>query len=161
MKMKKILFHGSFLIELMIVVAVIAFLAVLAVPNLTRFLAKAKRTEVYLNLSSLYAAEKTYWAEHGCYSSQLLGENGVGWQPEGYAGGGKKERFYYTYGFPGQEGKNYFTGKLETPFSTANTHAKKDSFVAVAVGDINGNGKPDVIMVNERNEITIFYDALQ
>ena len=160
--MKKMLFRGSFLIELMIVVAVIAFLAVLAVPNLTRFLAKAKRAEVYMNLSSLYAAEKSYWAEYGTYSSQLIGEKGVGWQPEGYSGGGQKERFYYTYGFLGQEGKNYFTGKLETSLSSlASSQANKDSFVAIAIGDINRNGKPDIITINDRNEITIVFDALQ
>ena len=152
---------GSFLIELMIVVSVIAFLSVLAIPNLTRFLAKAKRAEVYINLASLYAAQKSYQAEHGHYSDVLSGQGGVGWKPEGYSGGGKNERFYYTYGFPGKEGQNYFTGKLDSNIeSFGNTYVDKDKFVAIAVGDINGDGVPDVFAVDENNNIVILQDAI-
>ena len=153
---------GSFLIELMVVVAVIAFLAVLVIPNLSNFFSRAKRTEVYLNLSSLYAAEKSYWSEHGSYSTILWGKGGVGWKPEGYKKGGKGEKFYYTYGFAGQEGSNCFTGKLETSVaSMANSFAGKDKFIAIAVGDINGDGKLDIIAVDENNNIQIIQDALQ
>ena len=153
--------RGSFLIELMIVVAVIAFLSVLAIPNLMRFFARARRAEVYMNLSSLYAAEKAYWIENGCYSAKLLGERSVGWKPEGYCGGGQKEKFYYTYGFSGQEGQNYFSGKLNSiPAAFAKAFAGKEKFIALAVGDVNGDGKLDVIAVDENNNITILEDAL-
>ena len=153
---------GFTLIELMVVVAIIAFLAMIAVPNFTRFLAKAKRAEAYMNLSSIYAAQKTYWAEHGRYSETLFGQDGIGWKPEGYKGGGKQENFYYTYGFAhGAEGKNYFTGKLDT----ANSHlsmakADEQSFIVVAAGNINGDGKPDILVVDEHNNIRIVQDAL-
>jgi len=106
------------LIELMVVIAIAVFLATLAMPNLFRFLAKAKRTEAYMNLGSIYTAQKAYFAEHNRYSSTLSGEGGIGWQPEGYKGGGKSEKFCYTYGFAGAEGKNYFTGKLQTAASS-------------------------------------------
>ena len=112
---KEFKFKGFTLIELMIVVAIIAFLAMIAIPNFLRYVAKAKRSEVYLNLGAIYTAQKAYWAEHGRYSDVLHGEGGIGWKPEGYRGGGKQEKFYYTYGFAGgTEGKNHFTGKLET-----------------------------------------------
>src|SRR5690242_10606060 len=112
---------GFMLIELMIAVAIIAFLAMIAVPNFTRFMAKAKRTEAYINLHAIYAAQKAYFAEHGTYAASLSGNNGLGWQPEGYAGGGSKERFNYTYGFSsGGEGSGYFTGKLNTASSYLN-----------------------------------------
>src|SRR5580704_12315773 len=94
---------GFSLIELMVVISIIAFLAMISVPSFTKYLAKAKRAEVYLQLSSLYAAQKAYWAEHGRYSTQLSGQGGIGWQPEGYTGGGSGEKFYYTYGFSGSE----------------------------------------------------------
>ncbi len=42
---------GFTLVELMVVVAIIGFLAMIAVPNFMRFLAKAKRAEAYMNLS--------------------------------------------------------------------------------------------------------------
>lgn len=154
--------RGFTLIELMIVVAIIAFLAMVSVPTFTKFLAKAKRAEAYMNLSSIYAAEKGHWAEHGKYSDVLNGEGGIGWKPEGYRGGGKQENFYYTYGFGnGSEGRNFFTGKLETPSShLGQGSASAQNFKALAAGDIMGNGKPDILMIDENNNITIVQDAL-
>ena len=153
---------GFTLIELMIVVAIISILSIIAVPNFFRFLAKAKRSEAYMNLSSIYTAQKVYWAENGTYSSQLSGENSIGWQPEGYSGGGKNERFNYTYGFgDGEEGKNYFTGKLETSHTYMSmTRADKTGFVVAAVGDIDGDGKPDILTINEKNDLKIIQDDL-
>lgn len=152
---------GFTLIELMIVVAIIAFLSMIAVPNFMYFLAKSKRAEAYMNLHTIYAAQKAYYAENGAYSSILSGQGGVGWKPEGYKGGGKNEKFYYTYGFQGSEGRNYFTGKLETPASNLGiAKADKSGFVAVAAGDIDGDGKPDVITIDQDNTISIVEDDL-
>lgn len=158
-KMKR---QGFTLIELMIVIAIIGFLAMVSVPSFMRFLAKAKRAEAYMQLNSIYAAEKSYWAEHGTYSSVLLGQGGIGWKPEGYSGGGKNEKFYYTYGFSGGgEGRGYVTGKLETPASNLGiSKADKDGFVAVAAGDIDGDGKPDILTIDQNNTITVVQDDL-
>jgi len=153
---------GFTLIELMIVVAIIAFLAMVSIPSFMRFLSKAKRAEAYMNLNSIYAAQKAYWLEHGHYSNVLSGPDGIGWKPEGYHGGGADERYYYTYGFGnGSEGTHYFTGKL----STASNHlqqayAGKDSFLVLAAGDIDGDGEPDILSVDEHNNIKILRDDL-
>ena len=153
--------NGFTLVELMIIVAIIAFLAMIGIPSLTRFLAKAKRAEAYVNLHAIYAAQKVHFAENGTYSSNLSGENSVNWKPEGYKGGGKGENFYYTYGFSGAEGKNYFTGKLETSSShLGKAKADKSGFVAIAAGDIDGDGKPDIISIDQDNTITIVEDDL-
>jgi prepilin-type N-terminal cleavage/methylation domain-containing protein len=152
---------GFTLIELMIVVAIIAFLAMISIPNFTRFLAKAKRSEAYMNLHSIYAAQKAHWAQHGTYASTLNGAGGCGWKPEGYKGGGEQENFYYTYGMPGAEGSSYFTGKLKTASgSLAQARADKDSFIVVAAGDIDGDGTPDILTVDENNVIRIVQDDL-
>jgi prepilin-type N-terminal cleavage/methylation domain-containing protein len=152
---------GFTMIELMVVVAIIAFLAVISVPNFMKFLAKAKRTEAYMNLHSLYAAQKAYWVEHGRYSDVLHGQGSIGWQPEGYNGGGSNERFYYTYGFPGAEGRNHFTGKLNTSASFLDkARANDKEFVAIAAGDIDGDGIPDIIGIDQYNTITIIQDDL-
>ena len=145
--------NGFSLIELMVVVAIVAFLAMIAVPNFTRFLAKAKRAEAYMNLGSLCAAEKAYFAEHGKYSDILWGDGGIGWKPEG--------GFNYTYGFSGGEGKNCFIGKLGSSSSQLSaSRADTKGFIAVAAGDIDGDGEPDIITVDENNVITVIKDDL-
>lgn len=153
---------GFTLIELMVVVAIVAFLSMISVPNFMKFLAKAKRTEAYMNLGALYVAEKAYWAEHGKYNTLLHGKESVGWQPEGYSGGGQQERFYYTYGFAsGQEGHNHFTGKLQASATDlGQTMADAGSFMAAAVGDIDGDGLTDLLTINQNNDIKIARDDL-
>lgn len=136
--------NGFSLIELMVVVTIMAFLAMIAVPNFNRFLAKAKRAEAYMNLNSIYAAEKAYFAEHGTYSDVLMGENSIGWKPEG--------KPYYSYGFSGAEGRNYFVGKSGA--SVQCSRADKTGFIAVAASD------KDVITVDENNNIIIIQDGL-
>jgi len=141
---------GFTLIELMIVVAIIAFLAMIAVPNFMNYVSKAKRSEVYLNLGAIYAAEKAYWAEHGTYSASL---KDLGWSSEGETN--------YTYGFPGSEGVNYKTGKLKGPASELGiAKADKDSFIAAAIADIDGDKKFDIVTINEKREIKIVSDDL-
>lgn len=149
------------LIELMIVIGIVALLAAIAIPSYSKFIAKSKRTEAYMNLHAIYAAQKAYWAEHGKYSTQLNGTNSVGWKPEGYHGGGETENFHYTYGFTGSEGQHYFTGKLKTAATFLNgSRADNQGFIAFAAGDIDGDGKPDILSVDENNMIKVVQDDL-
>ena len=144
---------GFTLIELMIVVAIIAFLAMVSVPSFMRFLAKAKRAEAYMNLGSIYAAQKAYWAEHSTYSPTLMGTGGIGWEAESQP--------YYSYGFAGQEGKNYILGKNPGPqeaFSQAK--ATKNNFIAVATAYLKNDTNPDIITINEKKEVKIIQDGL-
>ena len=145
------------LIELMVVVALISILAVVSVPYYFQYLAKAKQSEVALNLASLHTAMQAYYAEHNCYTTVLMGEGGVGWQPAGYHGGGKDEAFLYTYGFnfPGAvEGVHYFTGRLQAPCQAlAQGYAEDGTFTASAAADIAGKGSMDVWTINETRTV--------
>lgn len=154
--------NGFSLIELMIVIVIIGFLAALSLPTFSKMIAKSKRSEAYVNLHAIYAAQKIYWAEKGTYTMNLYGQDGAGWKPEGYRTGGAQENFYYTYGFgQGTEGINYFTGKLQTSASFLDgAQADSKGFIVYAVGDIDGDGKPDIISINQDNVITIVQDDL-
>ena len=144
------------LIELMVVVAIIAFLASIAIPQYFKYHAKAKQAEVTMVLASLHTAEQAHYAEHGTYSTELSGPNGIGWKPEGYNGGGKKAKFNYSYGFffsGAQEGIHYFTGKLEAKIDSGNCFADKERFFAKAAGDVIGKGKIDIWSIDETRNI--------
>ncbi len=58
---------GFTLIELMIVVAIIAILAAIAIPQYKKFQAKAKASEAKTNLGSIATAEEAYKAENDKY----------------------------------------------------------------------------------------------
>ena len=141
--------RGFSLIEVMIVIAIIAFFAVLALPNFMTFLAKAKRSEAYIQLRALYMLQKTYFAEHGAYTEKLQGPNSLNWKPEGQVN--------YTYGFPGSA----VVGALGAPASAlAGASAGAQAFTIAAAGDIDGDGDVDVLTINEKGEITVLKDDL-
>lgn len=71
---------GFSLVELMVVVAIIGVLAAVAIPNVSKYMAKARQSEAKVTLSSLYTANKAFFAEYGIYDPQL---EVVGFQPSG------------------------------------------------------------------------------
>jgi prepilin-type N-terminal cleavage/methylation domain-containing protein len=147
---------GFSMIELLIVIAIIAFLSALTIPSLMKFLARSKRSEAMLTLRSLYLAEKAYHMEHGSYSPNLMGsgQNSVGWKPEG--------TLLYTYGFPGAEGTTCLVGELKTSSGALQGARVSDAgFVIAAAGDIDGDGIADVITIDQQGKITIVVDDLK
>ncbi|MEK2644825.1 type IV pilin protein [Bdellovibrio sp. BCCA] len=72
--------RGFSLVELMVVVAIIGILAAIAVPSVNKYMAKARQSEAKTNLSSLYTAEKAFYAEYNVYDSRFAA---IGYSPEG------------------------------------------------------------------------------
>jgi len=141
--------HGFSLIELLVVIAIIAFFSMLVVPSFFRVLARAKRTEAYVQLRSLYMAEKTYWVEHGRYTDKISGPDSLNWKGEG--------SLYYTYGFPGSG----VVGSLKAPVSAlTGTKATDTEFIIAAAADIDGDGKIDLVTINQEGKITVIQDDL-
>lgn len=81
---------GFSLVELMVVVSIIGILAAIAIPSVTKYMAKARQSEAKSNLSSLYTAEKAFFAEYNTFDSRFAA---VGFTPEG--------QLRYSVGFTG------------------------------------------------------------
>lgn len=81
---------GFSLVELMVVVAIIGILATMAVPQVNKFMAKARQAEAKTNLTMIYTANKAFFAEYNNYYSMF---GVIGYAPEG--------RMRYNVGFSG------------------------------------------------------------
>jgi type IV pilus assembly protein PilA len=79
---------GFSLVELMVVVAIIGILATVAVPQVNKFMAKARQSEVKSMLSGLYTAEKSFYTEYNTFHTDF---RTIGFSPEG--------RVRYNVGF--------------------------------------------------------------
>jgi type IV pilus assembly protein PilA len=82
---------GFTLVELMVVVAIIGVLSAVAIPNFKKYQAKAKMSEAKLQLSSLYTAETSFYADFNIYHTCL---DYMGFNPFGEAASR-----YYAVGF--------------------------------------------------------------
>ncbi|MBO9666027.1 MAG: prepilin-type N-terminal cleavage/methylation domain-containing protein [Bdellovibrio sp.] len=71
---------GFSLVELMVVVAIIGVLAAIAVPQVNKYIAKARQSEAKTNLASIYTSEKAFFAEYNGYHSMF---GVIGFAPEG------------------------------------------------------------------------------
>jgi type IV pilus assembly protein PilA len=139
--------QGFTLIELMIVVAIIAILAALAIPNFLSFVVKARRTEVKTNLEAIYKAQSSYYGENDFYSNSFVE---IRWVPVGIS--------YYTYTL----GNEYF-GKDNAvnpaPASVVPV-ATDNEFKAFGWGNIDLDPLVDVwhidqdrVLVNDEDDI--------
>lgn len=82
---------GFTLVELMVVVAIIGVLSAVAIPNFKKYQAKAKASEAKLQLSSIYTAETSFYADFNIYHTCL---KYMGYDPTPEA-----SSRYYTTGF--------------------------------------------------------------
>ena len=140
--------NGFTLIELMIVVAIIAILAAIAIPNFLSFVSQTRRSEVKSNLEAIYKAELSYFGEKDVYSSSLVE---IRWVPVGVA--------HYTYSV----GTEYFgkDNNVNPKPASATPSANDNSFTAYGWGNIDTDDTVDVwhidqlkIMVNDVDDIT-------
>ncbi|MCA9473615.1 MAG: prepilin-type N-terminal cleavage/methylation domain-containing protein [Nitrospira sp.] len=132
--------RGFSLTELMIVVAIIGILATIAIPKFMTYQAKAKQTEAKNNLVAIHTGQIAYFAENNGYIDDF---NAIG-----FAVSGSSQRYYYELGRANM-------GTLP-PGCTASTldQASSNAFVAVAIGNIDGDATCDVWTINQEKVLT-------
>lgn len=161
---------GFTLIELMIVVAIIAILAAIAIPQYRKFQLKSKTSEAKTNLGAIRTCEEAYSAEHDVYltvantPTSIPGSTAVAWPTT--AGTGGVDYFdslgfrpagnvYYMYGVEG-----YTTGNTpsESDVSSASgsngTNAVEDGnadILIYAKGDLDGDSSNSAYGCTDEN----------
>jgi prepilin-type N-terminal cleavage/methylation domain-containing protein len=127
---------GFTLIELMIVVAIIAVLAAIAIPNFMSFLAKTKRSEAKYNLEAINKAEISWFGENDYFSNSF---SEIRWRPDGTI-------YYYTFSVGTEllgKGEAIPGGVPVTPGATTS------SFTACAWGSIDSDPTVDLWYIKE------------
>jgi type IV pilus assembly protein PilA len=122
---------GFSLVELMVVVAIIGVLAALAVPQVNKYIAKARQSEAKTILSSIYTSEKAFYAEYSAYHTMF---GAIGYSPEG--------RLRYNAGFASSSSFNAgpANGYNSTPASGIGMNTNTLGYCGVGAAVIGTSG---------------------
>ncbi len=136
------------MIELMIVVAIIAILAAIAVPNFLSFVSKTRRSEVKYNLEAIYKAEISWFGEYNVFDNNFAV---IRWKPTGTS-------FYYTYSLGGAT-EGLPIGVNPMP-AAAVPFANDNAFAAYGWGNIDSDATIDVWHIDDQKNIINDVDDL-
>ena len=133
---------GFTLIELMIVVAIIAILAAIAIPQYKKFQLKAKTAEAKTNLGAIRTAEEAYAAENDVYVlAALHPSNSPGSSPQSW---GSSAQGFDSIGFQPAGQVRYIYGVGTSANSGGSgTNAVTDGSVDIYISagaDLDGDG---------------------
>ena len=165
----KVLQRGFTLVELMIVVAIIGILAAIAIPNFSKFQARAKQSEAKANLKGIYTAKHASYGEQDTFQCdslgaglELLGGNGFcGWSTSTstrytYRAGNSTAQPSATDGEGGALSEACTADNAGNPVAESERH-----FTATAVGNIDSDAECDDwsintagTLVNNVNDVT-------
>jgi Tfp pilus assembly protein PilE len=132
----------------MIVVAIIAILAAIAIPNFLSFVSKTRRSEVKSNLSAIYKAEISYFGENNTFSPSFTD---IRWIPVGVA------NYTYTLGVEEVGKDNTANPKPPSVVPVANDNG----FLAYGWGNIDSDSIVDVWHINDINILVNDTDDIQ
>ncbi|MBY0516193.1 MAG: prepilin-type N-terminal cleavage/methylation domain-containing protein [Bacteriovoracaceae bacterium] len=168
---------GFTLVELMVVVAIIGVLSAIAVPNFKKYQAKSKTSEAKLQLSALYTAEQSFFADYDSYGTclQFMGYNPTNEAAQRYYAIGFNTAMTHTVAIAnGASGcaavaDKFAAGKALGSVAAADTAyidtaawtATENNFLAAAAGKIDknfvdapaGTNKCSTFTINENKQI--------
>jgi len=122
---------GFSLVEVVVVIAIIGVLASIALPNLQKYVWRAKRNEAFINLNGIFKSQKAFRAANGRYGSTF---DEIGFEISGA-----------TELDPNTIRSRYYTYTMEV---FAVDGAPNANFSAVATGDLDpSDAMLDIIMI--------------
>ncbi len=152
--------EGFTLVELMIVVAIVAILAAIAIPNYIGYRWRVARTEAFANLGTIWKMEEAYRVERqGYLTSSWVPSTVPGPSPDPWPGGGNfdtlgfspKGKVYYRYGVAG--------GTTWQDNLTSNAFRSETDGVDIVIeaeGDVDGDGaKSQLYNTDEMRNIVL------
>jgi type IV pilus assembly protein PilA len=160
--------RGFTLVELMIVVAIIGILAAIAIPNFTKFQARAKQSEAKANLKGIYTAKHAAYGETDTFKCASAG-GGTG---DGFCGWSTNVRTRYVYRAGGDVNSAalvfglFVQTTIDEDVCVADNDAvpmgeTERTFTATAVGQIDSDALCDWwsinhegTLVNDQNDVT-------
>jgi type IV pilus assembly protein PilA len=141
--------RGFTLIELMVVVAIVAILAAIAIPNYLKFVSKTRRAEVKYNLEAIYKAEVSWYGESNVFDSDFAT---IRWKPVGSI-------YYYTFSLgAGTEGLSVAANPMP---AAAVPFANDNAFAAYGWGNIDSDPTIDVWHIDDRKSLVNDADDLK
>ena len=161
----KVLQRGFTLVELMIVVAIIGILAAIAIPNFSKFQARAKQSEAKANLKGIYTAKHAAYGETDTFKCATAG-GGTG---DGFCGWSTSASTRYTYRVGGATVVSSVVTSTDQEACLADGTQANDeterAFTATAVGQIDSDLLCDEwsintqgTLVNDQNDVTAGVD---
>jgi len=125
---------------LFFIVAVLGILAAIAIPDFLKFQSKAKQSEARMNLGAIFTAEVAYYGEHDRFGATF---DQIEWTEQGA---------HYAFFLPGQAVQPRIGGPYELP-ADVNPYVSEDTFMAVAVGNIDNDDTLDVWVIDDEKEL--------
>lgn len=135
---------GFTLIELMITMAIIGILATIAIGSFMPYQARAKQSEVKVNLGSIGNLAEAYKVEYDTYVASF---SNLGWAPNTIT--------RYRYWYNGVNAVNTPTSpEAGVNYSDPGSGASTLTFTAAAVGNVDSDSTSDIWIYRENRDLS-------